>query len=96
MSCSRNRFDDPQRPSAVIGPAAFQQHAVFARLFTRAPTCSDHAPSKCSCRTAGGRRGNELGRSASDRIRKPSPEIFYLTEPKSPAVSDASSPRRMR
>ena len=73
-SSSRWNFwmcDSPQRPSAVLGRATFQQHAVVARSNLARRQFSVHAPAKCSSRTAGGRRGSEPGRSASDRILVP-------------------------
>jgi hypothetical protein len=62
---------NPQRPSAMLGWSGLQQHAVFARGSRARLTFTVHALSKCSCRTAGGRRGCEPGRSAFNRIRVP-------------------------
>ena len=54
-----------------------------SRIVSCAPTIPRSCASKCSSRTAGGRRGSEPGRSASNRIREPG-SYGYLTKPKSP------------
>ena len=90
--CAIARSDRLRCSGRADLPATCRRRAIESC----APTIPSSCASKCSSRTAGGRRGSEPGRSASNRIRVPGSCDGYLTEPKSPVASDPSRPRRIR